>query len=83
MTNTTEPKVLRDMKVPCFLIGIGAGVALTLLLAPASGASTRRFITRNARNVHDWAQDQTEHVSNTVDALHDQAEDVARRVGLT
>ena len=82
MTDTTEPKPARDMKMPCFLIGLGAGVAMALLFAPASGPSTRRLITRTARNSRDWVQDQAENVSYAADLVHDRVEEVAKRVGL-
>jgi gas vesicle protein len=82
MTNTCEPKPERDMEVPCFLIGLGVGVALTLLFAPASGNFTRRRINRKVRDGKDWVQDQAEHISNTADELHDRMEDAAKRVGL-
>jgi gas vesicle protein len=82
MTNTIEPKAARTMEVPCFLIGLGAGVALTLLFAPASGNFTRRLINRKVRDGKDWVQDQAENLSNTADELHDRVEQVAKRVGV-
>jgi len=37
-----------------FLTGLGAGIALTVLLAPRSGAATRRLIGRRVEEGEDW-----------------------------
>jgi hypothetical protein len=41
-----------------FLTGLGVGIALTALLAPRSGAATRRIIGRKAEEGKDWLKDQ-------------------------
>ena len=40
-----------------FLGGLGAGVALTVLLAPRSGAVTRRLIGRSVNEGTDWVKE--------------------------
>jgi gas vesicle protein len=76
---TTKPL---SWEVPCFLIGLGAGVAMTLLFAPSSGASTRRLISRKVRASEDWVKDQAESLASTTDALKDRVGQAAQRVGL-
>ena len=71
------------MEVPCFLIGLTAGVILTLLYAPMSGKSTRRLIERRAQKGKDWVQDQAhsagEFVSSHTGDLRDRVMEVAGR----
>lgn len=71
-----------NRELPCFLIGLGAGVALTLLFAPSSGASTRRLIGRKVRDSEDWLKDQAEHIASTADVVRDRVEHAAQRIGL-
>ena len=64
-----EPYVIvekRDAGVGSFLIGLALGAGVALLLAPQSGAETRRVIARRARRAQDAAQDFVEDVSGTV-----------------
>ena len=82
MTNNTEPNHASNLATPCFLIGLGTGVALTLLFAPASGASTRRLISRKWGASEDWVKDQAEHLADAAEVLHDRAEDAAKRIRL-
>ena len=42
--------------VPLFLAGVATGVGLTMLLAPRSGAATRRLIGRSVQEGDDWVQ---------------------------
>ena len=44
----------RCSALPFFLTGLGTGIALTLLLAPLSGAATRRLIGRKVEDGEDW-----------------------------
>jgi gas vesicle protein len=48
--------------LPWFLFGIGLGAALGLLLAPQTGAETRRALGKRARKLRDLAEDQFEEV---------------------
>ena len=72
--------------IPCFLVGLGAGVALTLLFAPKSGGQTRRLISRHVKDSTDWVKDTAtaagESVSSRVEELRDRVKDVAEAVGL-
>lgn len=45
-----------------FCTGIFTGVAVTLLLAPLSGRSTRRLIGRNLRDGEDWVKNKVTEV---------------------
>lgn len=40
-----------------FVTGLGAGIALTTLFAPRSGAATRRLIGRKVEEGQDWMTD--------------------------
>ena len=48
----------RISALPLFLTGLGAGIALTLLMAPMSGAASRRLIGRKVNDGKDWMKDQ-------------------------
>ena len=39
----------KNISPSCFLIGLGAGIALGIFLAPGSGRTTRHFISRKAQ----------------------------------
>ena len=82
MTNNTETNHAGNMATPCFLIGLGTGIALTLMFAPASGASTRRLISRKFRASEDWVKDKAEQVASAAEVLRGRAEDAAQRIGL-
>lgn len=56
----------RSGGVSAFLIGLAIGAGLALLFAPASGAETRRRLTRGARRVRRAAGDVAEGVSDAV-----------------
>lgn len=47
----------RGSVLPLFLAGLGAGVALTLLLAPRTGTAARKLIGRRARLGEAWVED--------------------------
>lgn len=40
----------RNISGSCFLVGLGTGIALTVLFVPHSGRATRRFIRRKAQD---------------------------------
>jgi len=82
MTSNIETKTVSNREVPCFLIGLGAGMALALLFAPSSGAKTRRLISRKARESEDWVKDQAEHLTSTAEVLRDRVEEAARHIGI-
>jgi gas vesicle protein len=68
--------------LPFFLAGLGAGVGLTLVLAPRSGAATRRLIGRKVDKGEDWIRDQAaaaqDSVKGRVKELRDRVEEMAR-----
>jgi gas vesicle protein len=84
-----EPAVIIERHsggVGSFLIGVAIGAATALLLAPQSGAATRRDIKRGARRAKraatDLAGDITTRVSDTFDQARDRVEhgiDTARQ----
>lgn len=52
--------------VGSFLLGAAIGAGIALLLAPQSGAETRRDLKRKARQVSDAARDAADELSDTV-----------------
>jgi gas vesicle protein len=46
----------RQISSSCFLIGLGTGIALTVLFAPRSGRATRHSISRKAKEATDMLQ---------------------------
>ncbi len=68
-----------------FATGLGAGIALTVLLAPRSGAATRRLIGHKIEEGDDWMKDKADaaqdFVRGHVDDLHDRVKDVAKVIG--
>jgi gas vesicle protein len=68
-----------------FLAGLGAGVALTALLTPRSGASTRRLIGRKVGEGTDWMKDKAtaakDYVKGHGEELRDRVKDVAEVMG--
>jgi gas vesicle protein len=67
----------RNMELPCFALGLGAGVALTLLFAPSGGEKLRREINRRVQDGGKWVKDQADYVSSTAEGLRDKAAEVA------
>jgi hypothetical protein len=76
-----ETKNNNNMEVPCFLFGLGAGVALTLLFAPLSGDRTRRLIGRRVKDGRDWVKDKAnaagEAVTSNVEGLRNRVKEAA------
>jgi gas vesicle protein len=66
-----------DLPLPMFLAGMGAGIALALLLAPLSGAATRRLILRKAKQAGDRANGEAE---NAQEFVRSRAAEVRERV---
>jgi gas vesicle protein len=71
------------MKVVSFLMGLGAGAAIALLMAPQSGEETReiisdrarqgrKFAVRRARDIRDMASDRVQDIRDkAADAVSD------------
>ena len=68
-----------------FLTGLGAGVAMALLLAPRSGAVTRRFIGNKAYRGKGWVKDKAAaaqaYVKERGEELRGRVEEVAEVIG--
>jgi gas vesicle protein len=64
---------MRTRRIECFLIGLicggAAGVVAGLLLAPTSGAKTRRRLAVEARRVADAARTVAEQAEHAADLL--------------
>jgi gas vesicle protein len=60
-----------------FLTGMGVGIALAVLLAPRSGAATRRLIGRKIEEGEDWVK---EKAALAQDCVSDQGEKLADRI---
>jgi gas vesicle protein len=97
MTNQGEIKVQNDvigmkgnnnLELPCFLLGLGAGVGLTLLFAPRSGDALRKLITdrvqRRVKQGEDWVKEQAaaaeECVTSRTDAVRNRVKDRVNEV---
>src|SRR5918993_1790140 len=73
-----EPAVIIERNsggVGSFLLGVAIGAAAALLLAPQSGAATRRDIRRGARRARRAAGDMAGDLSTRVTDTFDQARD--------
>src|SRR5574338_551508 len=71
-----EPAVIIERHsggVGSFLVGIAIGAVAALLLAPQSGAATRRDIRRGARRARRAARDMAGDISTRVSDTFDQA----------
>jgi gas vesicle protein len=68
-----------------FLTGLGVGIALTVLLAPRSGAATRRLIGRKVEEGKDWMKDKAaaaqDYVRGHGEDLCDRVKEVAEVIG--
>lgn len=75
-----QPKLSNDTRASAFtyfLAGLGTGIAVTLLVAPASGADIRAYLDRGVQSGEDWVRTKAEAAETYVQT---QAADVERRV---
>lgn len=92
-TGRAEPPLNRADLNPCcdsktslllFLAGMGTGVVLSLLFAPASGTSLRSGISRRFKTGTDWLQSKAaeakEEVVTQATALREGVEGAARTI---
>lgn len=67
----------------CFVAGLGAGMAIGVLLAPDSGAATRDFVSRKAEDGKDLLkakiEDGRDRVKRQGAQIRDQADKFVRR----
>ena len=79
-----EPFVVIEKEsggVGSFLLGVAIGAGVALLLAPQSGAETRRGLGRSARNVGRVAQGAVEDAADSIAGTYQQArEQVETRI---
>jgi gas vesicle protein len=72
----------RGSAVLFFLSGLGAGIALTVLLAPRSGPATRRLIGRKVEEGKGWVKDKTaaaqDYVRGQGEGLRDRVKEALR-----
>jgi gas vesicle protein len=75
----------RAYALPLFLAGVGMGIAVTVLLAPRSGAATRRLISRKVEEGEDWMKTKAaaaqDYVSSRGAELRDRVKEVAEVIG--
>ena len=68
-----------------FVAGLGAGIALTALFAPRSGAATRRLIGRTVEEGQEWVKDKSETAQDYLrgqgEELRDRVKEVAEVIG--
>jgi gas vesicle protein len=68
-----------------FLTGMGAGIAMAVLLAPRSGASTRRLIGRKVEEGEEWMKDKAAeakiYARCQAEKLGDRFKEVAEAIG--
>jgi len=50
---------MADQRMTCFLIGLGVGITVTLLIAPRPGAATRKLIRRRAAEAGELVKSKT------------------------
>lgn len=75
----------RGTALMCFAIGLGTGIALMAVLAPRSGAATRRLIRRKVEGGKDWmtvkAVSAQDYVKDHGKEFSDRFKDVAEVIG--
>ncbi|MEX2260360.1 MAG: YtxH domain-containing protein [Bryobacteraceae bacterium] len=75
----------RSSALRCFLTGLGTGIGLTLLLAPLTGAATRRLIGRKVKDGEGWVKDKAaaaeDYVLTHGAGLRDRVKEVAEVIG--
>ena len=68
-----------------FLAGMGAGIVFTALVAPRSGAATRRLIGRNVEEGKEWMKDKAtaaqDYVRGCGEEVRDRVKEVAEVIG--
>jgi len=70
----------KNISSSCFFIGLGTGIALTVLFAPHSGRATRQFIRRKALDGTDMLKSKAaagrDYIERQGAELRDRAKDV-------
>jgi gas vesicle protein len=58
-----------------FLLGLGLGSLISVLLAPQSGDETRHYVSRKAKDASDYAQRKTREVQERAGTLVEQGKE--------
>jgi gas vesicle protein len=66
-------------KVTYFLVGLGVGALMGVLLAPKSGEETRDFLAKRADDGREFAQKKARELRERADELIERGKDVATR----
>jgi gas vesicle protein len=81
----TEMNCHRGSALLGFLTGLGAGIGLTVLLAPRSGAATRRLIGCKVEEGEGWVKNKAaaaqKFVKGQVEELSGRADEAAHAIG--
>jgi gas vesicle protein len=75
----TNDRARGNHRLRSFMIGAAFGAGLALLLAPASGADTRRRLGRTARKLRDRASDQIHEMRHDAEHALEAGRDAYRR----
>ena len=68
-------------RAACFILGAAIGAAAALLLAPESGARTRRKLQRHGEEVADYLIDAGKELLDRCEDLYERSEEVVDDVG--
>ena len=66
-------------KVSFFLVGLGVGTLLGILLAPKSGEETREYLSNKADEGRDYAQKKARELRERAEDLIERSKDIAGR----
>ena len=79
MTNTDkcQTECSNATQLPCFLTGLGVGVAVTLLFAPLAGSATRNLLGRKVRHGKEWVKEKAAATESYVADVRGRVKEVA------
>lgn len=66
-----------------FMVGVAVGAAFGILYAPAKGSKTRRRLARAGSKIKESFQDLKDSVSNRIDDMRDNIEDITEETEFT
>ena len=61
-----------------FLLGLGLGSVISVLLAPQSGDETRRYVSQKAKDASDYAQRKAQEVQERAGTLVEQGKEAIK-----
>ncbi len=65
-------------KVLYFLLGLGVGSVISVLLTPQSGDATRRYVSLKAKDASDYAQRKAQEVQERAGTLVEQSKEAIK-----